>query len=1572
MTLRCSQCNCTLQENQPFCSQCGFSVLSRCKKCGHINPEQNKFCTGCGSQVKNFCPECGKTNAPDSKFCGDCACKLTNECPACNFMNLPGQKFCGNCNKQLLADPEISAKAPLYQSQTQLQPQEHPSTLSVPSLSPPAPEIIHKPEPPQEPVAHVPAPVPEPAPRVHPDPLSPSLEAQRSATARGGLRKRYRPTRLPDVPEVPETSAPALNPPPLPEETVAAKASDWVEIPHEVTPRTPAYPAEMPQDSVLEEVWAKDSWASAAEEEPATAYESISPEQDEEAQWWPEEVSYEELIQREEQAALKAPVSEVHPPTPGLPEGYRHPSEGSSIKPPGLYGSEPITGGYDSEPEAELVEDYPAAGYNIGPATEAPKPEPEPDQGNHPLAFAEDDSILSPDISQALPELEVFALASIELTKGTQTPGTEPNKQALDQFKQQYISYVQGVVAECDGKVETIHQQVVFAAFRHAASEKDSAVRAITMAWNLLQEKIQSPVGTPMKIRVGIDLEYSGSRNPIISTTERTIAKPGSLVVSEVIYQLCAQDFEFEPIGPLRVGNRMVTYYQVLRPQSVQSSTQPHAPEVLEPEATHDSYPEEIHHEHPQPVEAIPVQQVQHAQPLHQAPPAQPLPEHPLGLSPIEPYTPPVFGIYNTLRNPNFTYEKAYEAIASELSGFIEGGTTSKGKILSLCASEGLGKSYILDMLHAQINQSPLAQNVYWLVARNYRCYQNQNLPLYLWLDWLQTSFGMGMEGNPSEEARNVISQTLNYLYGGSLTPDVQEFFEELFSIRPLEHMNIESRASLGRVEQYLGAFIKILAAQKPVVMIIEDLNFADAASIDLLIRFIKDGLLEHPIYFIFSHPRHYYADGALAQCLQAVPYKEFVISELTEPESRKFLKEGPLHGTFDRFPISIVEQLISKSNGLPIYMVEVLRMLHLQGILELHQVPVGNEMTEKLLMSENYARTAENIILPETIEEIIWNRLHHVSKPALYVLQMASVIGEKFTFEVLQDVCGTMAEGEFQQLVKELFDHGWIVPDIVNTGRFCNGMFWQTVYHHIEPESRIQYHRLLSEYLQDGSNAERRFAVNPSQIAFHAHMGQLPNRAFHYWNLVGVHSTRIGSIIGVNLGLFNALSLLHTSDIESQLEWEVRIRENLGVLNMEENPELALQLLEGVAHFYETTDNRAKQIEILGFLATCHEGSGEFHQAYEYVTKVLSLIPRDQYPMEYATLLTNQLEYLFNLGKIQKGLELLTSEIEPLCAQHPLDSDSVYYRAYLNSRLVKAKIYLMQCHPAAMDTIDEALKFVQSQPGGTPNSVRHQMLELRLLQSSAYILKGNFEGCKQSLQQILEAIENMENPEKYLAQWGLVALAYHCDFGDWENASLLLPNTMYQSEKAQDYLTWMMANTYAGKVALGLGNLQEAKKTLENAITLSSEYRFATSALIGWRFLAETELQIGAKEVALEIVTRALEIAQKPEINNRLELFQLINLRAQCLLSMGQLKEAGRILEATWPEVMKTGFSPLIASTIFHIGNLYRSMATSVPTQEQHQKHLKTAMDYYQKSLGLWRQLGNPYQIEIVERAMR
>lgn len=1207
-------------------------------------------------------------------------------------------------------------------------------------------------------------------------------------------------------------------------------------------------------------------------------------------------------------------------------------------------------------------------------------------------------------------DLDSYALLSIEFAHWSQTLAAATDPAGLEEYRKQCLAMMEQLILASNGHLSGSKRGILFVAFKREASLANSIERAVEISQGLLGLDFQfQDMG--LKLRIGMDIEVAKSRNPLTSTIERSMGLPGTLTVSEGVYQQVNDRFQFETVGPVPLGNRSMIFYRLLRtgvalpdasevlgsapsaiayaaPPAISiprpahpESARPEAPRAaasvdsvmsqpIAPDVSVQSMLTEAHPSFTAQMEAtlsnaadqsaVPVEAQYNPKPEPSvATPSQPInqPVDSASLldAPALPhYISPALGLYKTPRKPNISCEQAVDAMASELSGFLSQGlNNNKGRLISINASDGLGKSSVVHLARQKVD--PDGQRAFWMGAQHYRCFHRDGLPLLYWIEVLQNLLSLVFEGQPAREVRERIGQFLNHVYDGNSPPEYEAMLNDLLSVQPPQPLSVEARSNLGRLEVFLVELFQAIASKRPVIVVMEDLMYADVASLDLLSRLLESPLLDLPVYFVLTQTRDFYAGGRLAEAFQKWPYKELIIAEMTDVEAERFLDDGPLGGRLSEFPVQLIDGVLRQAKGLPLYLEEALRLLHLQEVLTVDM------QTGKFVLGHDYESLQAP--LPESIKALIRQRLLYLNDDTLYVVQLAAVLGEKFAINMLMALA-QLEEAPFNEALTTLFNHGYILPDAVNTGRFRHGLIWETIYEQMDVELQVQMHQLVSETLENDFN--QGMTINPMLIAYHSENGELPNRAMNYWNLTGIFAGQVGSLVGMNLAMFRALEVLELAVPDQPLyrqELALRLVETLGVFNLDDDPDLAANLLEWAFFYRKAEGDATKLIEPLGFLASAYENRGDVSRALVTLEKALELIDPQAYPLEIVSLKINKMEYLVILGRLQQARDLMEREIEPVARSPVAQADADLQDSCLQAFLLKSQIMLAQCDNEAATVLETALQQARAR------NLEGMVVALQLTRGQLFLRHGQYESCDREADSLLGAIEAMEDSDWFLAQWGLLAMMYHCELEDWASASQLVLTVISKAERVRDYHTWVVAQAYAGYISGKSGKIKEARQLLEQAIHLSSTHRFAAAALQSWRFLAEFELDCGNFEVARELAARALDIADKSDVRHVYESIQLTLLCARALLAQGQPKEAGKLLEPTWPRAAKTHWQPLVAACAFDIGQLYKHLAQNVPA-DLSRKYLARSVEFFLKAKGIWldlRHLPNVKKIDAV-----
>ena len=208
----------------------------------------------------------------------------------------------------------------------------------------------------------------------------------------------------------------------------------------------------------------------------------------------------------------------------------------------------------------------------------------------------------------------------------------------------------------------------------------------------------------------------------------------------------------------------------------------------------------------------------------------------------------------------------------------------------------------------------------------------------------------------PDEEERTFVEPRLQHLLG--LTERVAPDREDLFSAWRL--------------------FVERMADQNPVIMVFEDIQWADAALVEF-VEYLLDWSRSHPIYLVMlARPevseRHPGWGAGL---------RNFTTLSL-EPLADEAI-EALLRGLVPGLPDDAVARIQERADGIPLYAVETVRMLVDRGLLELAEG--GYRATTDL----------SSLDVPETLQALVAARLDGLEPAERRLLQDAAVLGMTF-----------------------------------------------------------------------------------------------------------------------------------------------------------------------------------------------------------------------------------------------------------------------------------------------------------------------------------------------------------------------------------------------------------------------------------------------------------------------------------------------------------------------------------------------------------------------------------------------
>jgi class 3 adenylate cyclase/tetratricopeptide (TPR) repeat protein len=378
------------------------------------------------------------------------------------------------------------------------------------------------------------------------------------------------------------------------------------------------------------------------------------------------------------------------------------------------------------------------------------------------------------------------------------------------------------------------------------------------------------------------------------------------------------------------------------------------------------------------------------------------------------------------------------------IKDFYHGTARERGvRLVSVIGQGGIGKSRLAWEFLKYIDG--LAEDVYWHQGRSPA--YGEGITFWALGEMVRMRLGVD-EGADEESTREHVTAFL-----AEFVPDADE--RRTIEGALLQLLGVEDRQGMERGELFAAwrAFFERIADKGPVVMVFEDMQWADEGLID----FIEDFLAwsrSKPIYLItLARPelldrRPNWGAGQRA-------FTSLGINPLTDGEMRQLLA-----GLVPGLPAAAVETIVARAEGIPLYAVETVRMLLNDGRLE--QVDGGYRPVGDLT----------DMAVPETLHALIAARMDGLDAEERTLLQDASVIGLSFTAAALAAVSGLEADGVERHL-RHLGRRELIMldddPRSPERGqyRFVQGLIKEVAYGTLAKRDRRSKHLAAARYFE-------------------------------------------------------------------------------------------------------------------------------------------------------------------------------------------------------------------------------------------------------------------------------------------------------------------------------------------------------------------------------------------------------------------------------------------------------------------------------------------------------------------------
>ena len=442
----------------------------------------------------------------------------------------------------------------------------------------------------------------------------------------------------------------------------------------------------------------------------------------------------------------------------------------------------------------------------------------------------------------------------------------------------------------------------------------------------------------------------------------------------------------------------------------------------------------------------------------------------------------------------------------------LERAQSGTRQVVFVSGEAGLGKTTVLDMFMTEVRPSAA----------------------------LRTARGQCIEHYGSGEAYMPVLEVLEQL---CQAPDGDDVIDVLGPQAPswlvqipwlLNTADLErlQRATLGvtreRMLREMARAIQALSSEKSLVLVFEDLHWSDYATLDLLTvlarrqepaKLLVVGSYRPEEVMGQSHPLR-----TMKQELLIHGYcQELPLSLLSQAAVATYLS-ARLPGTQ---PIADLARFIHRrTDGNPLFMVNIVDSALSQNVLG---APGGPHSLEETL-------TGRALGIPESLQQMLEQRLDRLSLEEQRVLEVGSVVGAEFAAAAVASGLEVEAE-QVEAWCEGLVRRGqWLQPreqsawsDGTVSGRygFIHAFYQEVAYSRVSAARRLRLHRQIGTRLEDGYG-ERAQAL-AAELAMHFERGQECQRAVWYRGQAAENALRRSAYVETMAHLTRGLELLQS-----------------------------------------------------------------------------------------------------------------------------------------------------------------------------------------------------------------------------------------------------------------------------------------------------------------------------------------------------------------------------------------------------------------------------------------------------------
>jgi class 3 adenylate cyclase/predicted ATPase len=414
------------------------------------------------------------------------------------------------------------------------------------------------------------------------------------------------------------------------------------------------------------------------------------------------------------------------------------------------------------------------------------------------------------------------------------------------------------------------------------------------------------------------------------------------------------------------------------------------------------------------------------------------------------------------------------EADVERLIEFWLCATNSTGQFALLTGDAGIGKSRLVRVLKDRVGSDGATR-------MTCQCWPHfKSSAFHPIIELLLRSMGILRENSTEQKLRMLES------FLSSVGMDPVASMPPIASLLSIPHpeasgFSTDPRERKKRTIDAILSVVLALAGQKPVLLVVEDLHWADHSTLELL-----GTLLEQ-----LASARVFVLGTARPEFRTVWPprphFHEMPISPLPPRLAAKMIEEAARDR---KLPEAVINHLVQRTEGVPLFIEEMTRSV----------VDSAGELSDCAAVGESVLAQA----IPATLNELFLARLDRLTPAGKELAQISSVVGRNFPYAQIQQVSG-LGEAALHDALLSLGEADVLLcqgrpPE--SKYQFKHFLIQDAAYRSLPKKKRKGHHLKVAQVLKEllPETAE----IQPELLAHHYTEGGDVEQARTYWESAG------------------------------------------------------------------------------------------------------------------------------------------------------------------------------------------------------------------------------------------------------------------------------------------------------------------------------------------------------------------------------------------------------------------------------------------------------------------------------------